>query len=103
MSLDTDNEGFLKDYTTWSESIAPVLAAAEGIELTAAHWEIIHAVRNYYAQYHISPMSRALSKVISAKLGEDKGKSIYLMQLFTPKPAKIIAKVSGLPKPPNCD
>ena len=54
MSLDTDNEGFLKDYTTWSESIAPVLAAAEGIELTAAHWEIIHAVRNYYAQYHIS-------------------------------------------------
>lgn len=101
--IETDKEGFLKDYRCWTETIAPELAEAEGLELTAAHWEIIHTIRQYYDQYHISPTSRALGKIISAKLGDDKGKSIYLMQLFTGKPAKIIAKVSGIPKPSNCD
>jgi len=35
--------------------------------------------------------------------GEEKGSSIFLMQLFTGKPRRYIAMISGLPKPTNCD
>lgn len=101
--LEKDKEGFLKNHLTWTESVAVELAEAEGIMLTEAHWEIINTIRQFYDQYHIAPASRALGKVISTRLGPEKGRSIYLMQLFTSKPAKVIAKVSGLPKPNNCD
>lgn len=98
-----DKEGFLVDFRSWSDDLAPMLAVKEGIELTEKHWEIIYLVRRYYQEYQISPPTRVLTKVIKRELGEDKAKSIYLMKLFTGKPTKIIAKVSGLPKPNNCD
>ena len=98
-----DKEGFLADYRDWQPALAPELAAAEGIELTPAHWEVIDLIRAYYDQYHVSPTTRVLVKLVGKELGEEKGKSIYLMQLFTAKPAKLVAKIAGLPKPNNCD
>jgi tRNA 2-thiouridine synthesizing protein E len=103
VSAPLDKEGFLQNYQDWQPELAPGLAAAEDIELTNAHWEVIHLVRDYYQQYHISPTSRVLAKVVADKLGPDKGKSIYLMKLFTAKSAKLVAKIAGLPKPNNCD
>jgi tRNA 2-thiouridine synthesizing protein E len=103
VSVPLDKEGFLQNYLDWQPELAPDLAAAEGIELSDAHWEVIYLVRDYYQQYHISPTSRVLAKVVGDKLGADKGKSIYLMQLFTSKSAKLVAKIAGLPKPNNCD
>lgn len=102
-AIEKDKEGFLRDYRSWTVPVANDLAEAEGIELSEAHWEILNSIRDFYNQYHISPTSRALGKIISTRLGPEKGKSIYLMQLFTGKPAKIIAKIAGLPKPNNCD
>ncbi len=98
-----DKEGFLQDFRDWQPEIAPVLAATESIELSEAHWEIIRLVRDYYERFHVSPTSRVLVKLVADKLGAEKGKSIYLMKLFTPKSAKLVAKISGLPKPNNCD
>ncbi|MFT7139071.1 MAG: tRNA 2-thiouridine synthesizing protein E, partial [Sulfitobacter sp.] len=60
-------------------------------------------VREYYTRFHVSPTTRVLTKIVGDQLGKEKGKSIYLMKLFTGKPAKIVAKVSGLPKPSGCD
>ena len=37
---------------------------------------------------------RPLCKVVSASLGTDKGRSIYLNQLFPGSPAKIAAKLA---------
>tara|TARA_B110000971_G_C19808998_1_gene407912 strand:- start:140 stop:283 length:144 start_codon:yes stop_codon:yes gene_type:complete len=45
---------------------------------------------------------RPLIKTIAAALDISKARSIYLMQLFPPNPAKIAAKIAGLPKPKNC-
>ena len=98
-----DKEGFLRDFRDWQPELAPGLAANEDIDLTEAHWEIIYLVRDYYERFHVSPTSRVLVKIVGDKLGKDKGKSIYLMKLFTSKSAKLVAKISGLPKPNNCD
>lgn len=103
MSLELDNEGFLASYKDWSPATAPLLAESEGIVLTDEHWEIIQLVRDYYEKFHVSPTSRVLGKIVARDLGADKGKSIYLMKLFSAKSAKLVAKIAGLPKPNNCD
>lgn len=102
-NVDVDKEGFLRNLADWRPEVAEALARAEGIELTDDHWQVIHAVRDYYAEYHLSPATRVLVKLIGERLGPDKGQSIYLMRLFSGKPAKLVSKIAGLPKPPNCD
>lgn len=97
-----DKEGFLRDLTNWSPPVADQIATAENLELTPAHWEIIHLLRAYYMEYDSSPAMRALVKYCAINLGADKGKSIYLMSLFPGSPAKIGSKIAGLPKPDNC-
>ena len=103
MKLNLDKEGFLRDLSDWNPDVAQVLAKNEEIELSDSHWLIINLVRDYYQRYQISPATRVLVKITRKKLGKDKGNSIYLMQLFTGKPAKLVSKIAGLPKPANCD
>ena len=98
-----DTEGFLRDLTKWSPSVAELIAERDAIDLGDAHWEIIELQRNYYETYKIAPVTRVLIKIVKDALGPEKGNSIYLMKLFTGKPAKISAKIAGLPKPTNCD
>lgn len=98
----TDKEGYLLNLDDWSEPVAEAIAGNAGIELTAAHWEIIRLVRGFYAEYEVSPAMRPLVKAVRDQLGSEKGNSIYLMQLFPGSPAKLLAKISGLPRPTNC-
>ncbi len=97
-----DTEGFLRDLADWSPAVAEQVAEAEGVALTEAHWEVLHLLRDYYAQFDSSPAMRALVKYCGIKLGADKGKSIYLLSLFPGSPAKLGSKIAGLPKPDNC-
>lgn len=97
-----DKEGFLENLTDWSETVAAALAQREQIELTAAHWEIIRALQDFYRQFEHSPPMRVLVKYVKQQLGDDKGNSIYLLQLFPGSPAKLAAKIAGLPRPTNC-
>lgn len=99
---EVDKEGYLLAAEDWSESFASATAAQEGIRLTAEHWEIIYLLRQFYRQYELSPAMRPLVKYVALQLGTDKGRSIYLMQLFPPSPARIASKIAGLPKPENC-
>ena len=59
-------------------------------------------VRAFYQRYEMAPAMRPLVKATKNALGEEKGRSIYLMQLFPGSPAKRIARLAGLPKPTNC-
>ena len=97
-----DKEGFLREMGDWSPAVAEQIAAAEGLELTAAHWEVIELLRSFYEEFDSSPAMRALVKYCRQKLGEEKGRSIYLLSLFPGSPAKIGSKIAGLPKPENC-
>ena len=102
VTIQLDKDGFLVHLTDWNEVAAAELAAAENIELTEAHWELIHLVRRFYSQFEVSPAMRPLAKQIRIQLGEEKANSIYLMTLFPGSPAKLLAKVAGLPRPTNC-
>lgn len=102
LTIELDQEGFLLDLDDWTEPVAKVLAEGEGIELSPAHLEVIRALRQFHAQYQLSPAMRPLVKYIGQQLGADKGTSLYLLQLFPGSPAKLASKIAGLPKPDNC-
>jgi tRNA 2-thiouridine synthesizing protein E len=101
-AIETDNDGYLLYFNDWNETIARVIAEAEKIELSAAHWEIIHLLRDFYRQFEQSPAMRPLVKFVSQQLGAEKGNSIYLLKLFPSSPAKIASKIAGLPRPEHC-
>jgi tRNA 2-thiouridine synthesizing protein E len=103
MPAAVDPEGYLRNLNDWNESVAAEIAAGEGIApLTPAHWEILHAIRRFYARYEMSPATRPLLKFVAQELGPEKSGSFHVMQLFSGTPAKTIAKIAGLPKPSNC-
>jgi len=97
-----DKDGYLRHLDDWSVEVATQLAADAGITLQDAHWEIIHLLRDFYAEHGLSPAMRPLVKLVARDLGADKGRSIYLMKLFPGNPALLASKVAGLPRPTNC-
>lgn len=98
-----NNEGFLEHARDWTEDVAATIAAEDGMALTEKHWEIIEFLRSFYKEHEISPPSnRLFVKAVKEALGEDRGNSIYLMQLFPGTPAKTACRIAGLPRPTNC-
>ena len=97
-----DKDGLLVDLQAWSHPVAEALAERESIALTAEHWEVLEVLRQFYAEYQLSPATRPLIKYTALKLGADKGNSPHLNRLFNGTPAKLAAKLAGLPKPTNC-
>ena len=100
--LNTTDSGFLINPDDWSETVAQMLAAADSIELTKAHWEIIHFIRAYCQRYKHLPNQRVFTQAIRKQLGEEKGNSRYLYRLFPDGPLKYACKIGGLPKPTSC-
>lgn len=100
--IEMDQEGFLVDLADWSETVALALAENEGLTLGNEHFEVIRALREFYAEYQLSPAMRPLVKYIGQQLGKEKGNSLYLLALFPGSPAKLASKLAGLPKPDNC-
>jgi len=101
--MDTDRDGYLRDLSDWSADLASQLAESESIVLTDDHWQLIQLIRDFYMKYKISPTMRVLVRQAREKLGPEKGRSIHLLTLFPDNPLKLLSKIAGLPKPPNCD
>ena len=101
-NIQLNNDGHLIDHSVWNKLVGEELAKSEGITLTASHWEIIYLIQDFYKETDTVPESRPLSNLISTKLDKEKSRSVYLMELFGGAPAKVIAKIAGLPKPTNC-
>lgn len=98
----TDKEGYLLELADWNETVARQIAVASGIHLTENHWEIIRLLREFYARHDISPPMRPLVKRVRESLGTEKGTSLHLLRLFPGSPAKVAAKIAGLPRPTHC-
>jgi len=94
--LETDDDGFLLE-PDYSEEVVGVIAAAENIELTPKHWEIINYMREEYKENGHTPNFRNMLKGVSEFWPEADSKSLYA--LFPPGPAKQAAKIGGLPQP----
>lgn len=97
-----DPEGYLVVLSDWSPEVAERLALEEARELTDEHWEVIDVLRDFYARYEMAPAMRPLVKAVGQALGPEKGHSLHLMRLFPGSPAKVAARLAGLPKPANC-
>lgn len=97
-----DKDGYLVELADWSPAVAEALAAREDIVLSEAHWEILELLRRFHAEFQLSPATRPLIRYTAQQLGAEKGNSLHLNKLFHGTPAKLAAKLAGLPKPTNC-
>jgi tRNA 2-thiouridine synthesizing protein E len=94
--VDVDAEGFLTDAAQWNEPIAEAIARASGIaELTDRHWLVVRFMRDRYLATGNAPSIRALGKESGVPV-----KELYL--LFPRGPAKLAARIGGIPKPKGC-
>jgi tRNA 2-thiouridine synthesizing protein E len=93
---EADKEGFLLE-PDFSDEIVHVIAAAEGIALSDAHWEVINFQREQYREHGHTPNFRNMLKGMAQIRPEVDSK--YLYDLFPMGPAKQAAKVAGLPQP----
>jgi len=95
-AVETDAEGFFADPEQWNEEMAPQIAAANGIgALTDRHWQVINFMRKSYLESGAAPSIRTLGKASGVPIKE-------LYQLFPRGPAKLAAKIGGIPKPRGC-
>jgi tRNA 2-thiouridine synthesizing protein E len=101
-TYETDEEGYLVNLADWNKDIADAIAKSENVDMSENHWEVVNFLREYYDEYQIAPAVRVLTKAIGKQLGEDKGNSKYLYELFPYGPAKQACKIAGLPKPTGC-
>ena len=96
VDVELNEEGFFVDPTQWTEDMAPSLAAEAGIpELTDRHWEVIRFMRQEFFAKGTGPTVRVLGKTSGVPVKE-------LYQLFPKGPAKMAAKIAGIPKPRGC-
>jgi len=94
--VDLDAEGFLTDPAQWNEELARAIAAENGIpELTDRHWLVVRFMRDRYLQTGSAPSIRSLGKESGVPVKE-------LYELFPKGPAKLAARIGGIPKPRGC-
>ena len=96
ITVDLNEEGFLTDWTKWNEEVAVELARREDIEtLSERHWEVIRFMRKEFQEKGTGPTVRVLGKTSGVPVKE-------LYELFPKGPAKLAAKIAGIPKPRGC-
>jgi dissimilatory sulfite reductase related protein len=95
-AVEVDGEGFLEDVQQWNDGIAEAIARANGIDhLTDRHWQVVRFMRTTYLNTGAAPSIRSLGKLSGVPIKE-------LYQLFPKGPAKLAAKIGGIPKPRGC-
>lgn len=89
-------EGFLDRVEDWDQDLALEIARESGIpELTDRHWLVVHYMRDTYIKTSTAPTIRTLGKESGVQVKE-------LYALFPKGPAKLAAKIGGIPKPKGC-
>lgn len=95
-AIEMDAEGFLQKPEQWSEALGVEIARQVGIDpLTDRHWQVIRFMRERYLANGVAPTIRTLGKESGVTTKE-------LYQLFPKGPAKLAARIGGIPKPHGC-
>ena len=96
VTVDLNEEGFFTHPEQWNRDIAVELARAEGIdELQPQHWTVLDFMRKEYFEKGTGPTVRVLGKSSGVSVKE-------LYELFPKGPAKMAARIAGIPKPKGC-
>ncbi len=96
VQVTVNDEGFFIDPNAWTTAMAEEMAKADGIDtLTDRHWTVINFMRKEYLEKGTAPTVRVLGKTSGVDV-----KTLYL--LFPKGPAKMAARIAGIPKPKGC-
>ena len=96
VTVDLNDEGFFTDPQQWTKDIAVELARNDGIDtLTDKHWTVLEFMRSEYFEKGTGPTVRILGKTSGVSVKE-------LYELFPKGPAKMAARIAGIPKPKGC-
>ncbi|MHC4661849.1 MAG: TusE/DsrC/DsvC family sulfur relay protein [Planctomycetota bacterium] len=91
-----DNDGFLKEISTWSREMALDLAERNDLApLTEEHWKIIEYVRDYFLATGQAPPVVKIGKALDMSHTE-------ICDLFPCGVARGAYRLAGLPRPPGC-
>ena len=102
MNFELDQDGHLVDYTLWNEDVAQQLAESLEIELSPWHFEVLNAVRQFYAQFGHSPATRPLIKFLMKTVGPEVDNAMLQDKFKTGLVARHLSRLAGIPKPANC-
>lgn len=89
---------FLQALPRWNRLIALRLAQEEGIELTPAHWEVLHYLRRRLVTRGQARSGRVLAGELADVLG-DRSERRRLYLLFPGGPVTQGSRIAGLPAP----
>lgn len=94
--IELDDDGFVVNVSDWNEDIAKAIAAENSLDqLNEQHWQVINFMRKKFTEDGDTPSVRALGKLSGVTIKE-------LYALFPKGPAKLAAKIAGVPKPRGC-
>lgn len=93
-TIQRNEQGYLTDFSQWTKEIGEAIAQEEAVELTDAHWKVIHYLQEQF---------KAESPLSIRKIGKSDVLSIKeFYALFPNGPLKISSKIAGIPKPASC-
>ena len=96
IDVELNDEGFLVKPEQWTEDVAVELARKEVIDpLTDRHWQVVRFMRQEFFAKGSGPTVRVLGKTSGVSVKE-------LYELFPKGPAKVAARIAGIPKPKGC-
>lgn len=91
-----NDEGFFEHPEQWTKEMAEEMARNDGIDtLTPKHWQVIEFMRREFFEKGTGPTVRVLGKASGVAVKE-------LYELFPKGPAKMAARIAGIPKPKGC-
>jgi tRNA 2-thiouridine synthesizing protein E len=93
-TIAVNEEGFLINFSQWDESIGAELAKEVNVDLSPAHWDLLHYIQDEYKKE--VPLS--IRKIGKSGVVDIKG----FYQLFPIAPLKTASKIAGIPKPASC-
>ena len=93
---EVDEQGYVLEPVLDDEAVR-VIALAEDIVLTDAHWDVVNFLRDQYREHGHTPNFRNMLKALAEIHPSMDSKALY--DLFPVGPAKQGPKVAGLPQP----
>lgn len=98
-TLATTDTGYLVNHDEWNAEVAAAIAAADGLELTPEHWDVIEYLRDAYFNHGGElPNNRAILKAMQDKWPDRRVDNKTLFDLFPGNPSKQAGKIAGLPE-----
>ena len=82
----------------WDESVAKELARSEGLELTGAHFEVLHYLRRCNERFGQIKHARTLTQALETRFATCGGKK-FLFTLFPKGPVTQGCSIAGIPAP----